>query len=258
MSSERNTPRGNGDEAVTRAYRHMATERVPEHLDRVVLRLASSAARPGYARARTWARPLAWAATIALSVGIVLELTRVPEQLPVDGGAPAAEDVSAIAPAASPAASGRSADVIQGAREKSTAMQKAAPPVAVESAGAAEKLEADAPASRPGSEARTDIVGREAVGLTDGNDFLRQQADEVLQESADGTARRFSATVQPAATAAGAEPAAAERGYCSGDAMRLPSTWLECIEELEKAGLVDEAARERRSLQEAFPGIELP
>ena len=51
------------DDRVIRAYRELATERAPDHLDRAVLGKARAAARPRYSRLRSWTRPLAWAAT---------------------------------------------------------------------------------------------------------------------------------------------------------------------------------------------------
>ena len=45
---------------------------------------------------------------------------------------------------------------------------------------------------------------------------------------------------------------------CDEDAIATPSIWVECIEDLEKAGFVAAAQRERERLLRAFPDYELP
>ena len=83
MSKQSDNP---GDSRVADVYRAVADERTPQHLNETVLRMAARGARTPYARARAWLRPAAWAATIGLSLALVLELTRLPqESLPYDG-----------------------------------------------------------------------------------------------------------------------------------------------------------------------------
>lgn len=229
MSIERDESPVTVDESVSRAYRDLAGERVPEHLDRAVLGKAARAARPGYARSRAWTRPLAWAATVALSVAIVLEVTREPAlEVPARWEVPASlDEVQAPAPrdgtgpaARGAAAEGRSVDLIPDTREKSTPVQKTSTPVVVESMAVEEKREADEEASAP-----------------------------ALQ-------RAFAP--QSAAVAIDAESAVSAPAECPPEATQQPSSWLECIERLERAGNVDEATEERRRLHDAFPGFELP
>jgi hypothetical protein len=228
MSIERDEPPVTVDESVSRAYRGIADERVPDHLDRAVLGKAARAARPGYARSRAWTRPLAWAATVALSVAIVLELTRQPAlEEPARWEAPASlDEVQSPAPpdASVPAergatGDGRSMHLIPEAREKPTRAQKTATPV-VESVAVEEKREADEPAAAP-----------------------------ALQRAL---------APQSAAASIEAEFAVGDPGECPPEATQQPSSWLECIERLERAGHVDEAAEQRRRLHDAFPGFELP
>lgn len=76
MSNERKNREN--DQLVTDAYKAMASERAPDHLNRRVLRLAVREGRTRYSRARAWLRPMAWAATIGLSFAFVLELSRLP------------------------------------------------------------------------------------------------------------------------------------------------------------------------------------
>jgi len=80
MTDEQNNS-ASGDERdalVTKAYREVANEQAPSHLDKAVLDAAAKAARPRYSRLTAWTRPAAWAATIMLSVALVLELSQTP------------------------------------------------------------------------------------------------------------------------------------------------------------------------------------
>ena len=70
----------NSDPRVSDAYRALADERTPDHLDEAVMRMAAKANRTPYAAARAWMRPAAWAAIIGLSLAIVLELTLLPQE----------------------------------------------------------------------------------------------------------------------------------------------------------------------------------
>jgi hypothetical protein len=79
-----------------------------------------------------------------------------------------------------------------------------------------------------------------------------------MEPLADEESGRRAASPAPAALGIGAETATSEPRRCPPEATGQPSTWLECIEDLERAGLVDEAAAERQRLRDAFPGIELP
>jgi cytoskeletal protein RodZ len=78
MTEERNQTDARADALVSQAYRDLADERTPEHLDRTILRAAAKAARPRYSRFIAWTRPMAWAATVMLSIALVLEVTNSP------------------------------------------------------------------------------------------------------------------------------------------------------------------------------------
>lgn len=256
MSNERSTEGARPDEALSRAYREVAAQRAPEHLDRAVLQMAARAAKPRYARSRAWARPLAWAATIALSVAIVLEVTQdpVPQRAPIDEVAPVTDDAQATLPASpgagSTAVEGRSADVMQSAREKSGPLQKTSAPVVMESGVAEEKREADAPAAEVQSP-----MGATSYAIRDEENTGRVGE---LRETPRPAARQALVSSESIAVSGDDELIDSDPAACPQEATGQPSTWLECIEELERAGLVDEAAEERRHLRDAFPGIELP
>lgn len=67
------------DEEITKAYRNLATERVPATVNESVMRRARAVQDRGYARLTYWLRPLAWAATIGLSLAVVLQLADIPD-----------------------------------------------------------------------------------------------------------------------------------------------------------------------------------
>ena len=69
-----------GDPRVSAAYREMADERPPEHLDHVILNAARAAARPRWNKAIAWLRPAAWVATIGVCLAIVIEISLLPDQ----------------------------------------------------------------------------------------------------------------------------------------------------------------------------------
>lgn len=68
------------DPRVSEAYRAIADERPPDHLDQAVMRMAGRAIRTPYAAARAWMRPVAWAAIIGLSLALVMELALLPQE----------------------------------------------------------------------------------------------------------------------------------------------------------------------------------
>ena len=60
------------DDKVSQAYRSLADEKTPAHLDRKILEMAAAEAQqPRYSRWMAWSRPLAWAATITLCLSAV-------------------------------------------------------------------------------------------------------------------------------------------------------------------------------------------
>jgi len=76
------------DPRVSAAYKEVADERTPEHLDHVILNAARAAARPRWNRAIAWLRPAAWVATIGVCLAIVIEISLLPEQEQVEFDSP--------------------------------------------------------------------------------------------------------------------------------------------------------------------------
>jgi hypothetical protein len=203
MTTERNSPEsladGDTDALVTRTYREVADQCVPERLNRAILKEATNAARPRYSRLITWTRPMAWAATVMLSVALVLEVTQAPtpEAVILESG-PNIPEVATpqIAPAA--------------------------------------------------------IVSADKFKLEDAEMLQRAEGMAEIQSGSNQDVH------QAASVAASRSLAVAATAVCSDDAIADPATWLECIESLEKAGLIEAANQQRQLLMSTFPGFELP
>lgn len=223
MSDKRIDSEETVDPRVSAAYREMANERSPEHLDHVILNAARAAAKPRWNRAVAWLRPAAWVASIGVCLAIVVEIALLPEPEPADF-APVAEQAP-VAPAA-----------------EARRLEKAAPQ-------AAEPARA-APVTKPSVGISADRQQRQdEAKLLERVRELEQQA-EIDEDFAPA------GVLQSAPAAAVSEELAAER-YCDETQSADPNTWLECILELERQGLHDAARLERDLLAEAFPPPEL-
>jgi hypothetical protein len=210
-----------GDPRVSAAYREMAGERTPEHLDHVILNAARSAAKPRRSKTIAWLRPVAWAATIGVCLAIVIEIALLPEQGPA-GIVPVSEDT------ASP---------MESKRLEKTTPQAAEPPGAQA-------------VRKPARGKSADMDGRadEAEALNSLREL--RQSSEIVEETAPAS------TLRSAPATATALEFATER-YCDESQTADPESWLECILELERQGLYDAARLERELLAEAFPPPEL-
>ncbi len=269
MSNERPSPDNNGvtDPIVSQTYRETADERVPAELDRAVLSSAANAARPPYARSIVWLRPLAWAATIGLSLAIVLELSRVPQPEP---------SVFETPPAPSDAPEEKKLldeiDKATAAEPRRQRLDSFANKTVPKDSSV--KLESSPPASRPAAamaipdakrrvdSSDSDAESPETSGSLSTESFnvenmqLLRQAEDLARIHSDNLVE----TAQPVLRSIAAESVSTHGNSedCDEDATATPSIWLECIEDLEKAGLVDAAQRERERLLTAFPHYELP
>lgn len=274
MTEERKTavPGAEKDAFVTDAYRDLATERVPEKIDRAVLKKARAAARPQYSRLRAWTRPMAWAATVMLSVAIVLQIGKVPgpENVSVDDASgkseadvaafEAVEDRAAEIPAAEAlletptSAPVRSLNSASNLRDDATIGRAAAKQAAPEPA--AEKrqravLQDSVNEQQPAAPA-TEI---DAFRPTD-PDMLQRAAEMAKTQSGENRVLAPKSSDADAA-ALGAVAVSTEAPACDESVRQTPETWLECIKELEAAGQSDEASRQRELLQQNFPEFEL-
>ena len=249
------------DEIVSAAYRELAGERAPEHLDEKVLAMAKDKAdRPRYSRSIMWTRPLAWAATIALTLAITLEITRVPTP-EVQSPRPALPAEPQASPQAEAALEAEALPETQELRRAKSIPESISPEKTALGRSVAKQV-ADEPAR--------DNRKREAAGSLEGDatkeampaaamDFelkdadMRQRADELMQleeglinKPDDEGFAAFSSAVTVAPN------------ECSDEARAQPESWLECIDALEAAGDKDAAARQRENLEEKFPDFKLP
>ena len=226
MSDKRINSDEPGDPRVSAAYRQMADERTPEHLDHVILNAARSAAKPRWNRAVAWLRPAAWVATIGVCLAIVIEIALLPDPEPAefDSAPPAAAPPAASSPAAAN-------------RFEKTAPQTAKP-------AAARTVHKPAPLPSAHPQGRPDEAEM--------SDRARELHQRALQED---TAPAMLLRSAPATSPV--EEAVTER-YCDETATADPNTWLECILELERQGLHEAARLERERLALTFPPAELP
>jgi len=226
MSDKRINSDEPGDPRVSAAYREMADERTPEHLDHVILNAARSAAKPRWNKTVAWLRPAAWVATIGVCLAIVIEIALLPDPEPagLDSVAPAAAPPAAPSPAA--------------ANRFEKTVPRSAEPAAVQG------VQKTAPVPSAYPEGRAD-----EAEMSDRTRELQQRA---LQEDT------APAMLLRSAPATGPLDEAVSEHYCDETATADPNTWLECILELERQGLHEAARLERERLALAFPPPELP
>ncbi len=192
MRTDDNMPRDDEVDAGLRdAYRRMATETTPPHLDKAVLDAAAGAGSPAASKGLwLWRRPIAWVTMIGLSFAIVLELSQtgtdivptVEESLPQASPAALAESP---APVAADALRRESADdagvAARQALENSVAAKTEAEKrrrdeelETMSAPYAAELAESDAQMAEPAPAAAADAA---ALGLTASGAAERMQAD---------------------------------------------------------------------------------
>ncbi|MDH3430159.1 MAG: hypothetical protein OEM60_09410 [Gammaproteobacteria bacterium] len=267
---KRSQTAADSEELVSRTYREIATDGAPEHLNRAILKKAARAARPRYARFRTWTRPLAWAATVVLCAALVLEIT----QLPVPDGVGFDEDFSAgkaKTPAAEVAgdqetgaseesirpatpAGGASGVALDSVPTKST-VTEAASEASIEQRQRLDlqKTRADAmPPTPPESSADEFRLSDRAI-LQRAEDMVRMQNDN---DRPTGTHSASEDALASDVAARGAAAPVRENEGCDESARDTPESWLECIAMLEKAGRADEADRQREMLRQIFPDLD--
>lgn len=232
MSGKRINSDESVDPRVSTAYREMADELTPEHLDHVVLNAARSAASPRWGTAIRWLRPAAWVATIGVCLAIVVEISLLDDEVTAgtDSLAPAATPPAAVSPVSTPAAKPERLETIAPATDEQAAAQSVQEP--------ASRSSADAAARRN----EGDLVQRARE--------LRQQGTVMEDTAPNRNLHMAPATNTP-------EEAVTEH-YCDETRTADPNTWLECILELEREGLHEAAHLERERLVEAFPPPMIP
>ena len=253
---------GVSDPLVSRTYRESASERVPDALNQAVLRQAAQNVSSRYSRAVFWMRPMAWAATIGLCLAIVIDLSSLPQpdspmlSVPAEGARLDASD--AIAPKRSETAAPQDFEAEQPLEQRARKT--------IDAEGRVQLLNAPALGKTEAPESRPEIAPGPAPssGLASDADLLQLQDSPLLEEAEElarsrenkdkeSDARAFAISASPASAAAAKMPVP-----CGPERQATPESWLECIVELEVAGLDELASQQRELLQEAFPDFESP
>ena len=212
-----------GDPRVSEAYRELADERSPEHLDHIILNAARGAARPRWNKAIAWLRPAAWVATIGVCLAIVIEISLLQDEQvgELDSMTPGAIESPVAAPAAE-------------TKRLEKADRQSAEPAAVR------------PAEKP-SRGRAEDLREQS----DEDEVSNQVRELRLQDSM--VKDEVPASLLRSAPAPASAQELATELYCDETQTADPNTWLECILELERQGLHEAARLERERLAEAFP-----
>ena len=221
-----------GDPRVSAAYREMADERTPEHLDHVILNAARGAARPRWNRAIAWLRPAAWVATIGVCLAIVIEISLLPDQEQAEFDSLPQEAVPAT-----------EIKRLEDMRPQSAESQKA------------QRMQ------KPESLQASDLPRRsddaDAGASADKHESSLEEAETRVRQRTVSDVQSPASLLGNAPAADMAQEVATER-YCRESETADPNAWLECILELERQGLYDAARLERELLAKAFPPPELP
>jgi hypothetical protein len=258
MTEERNHSSAETDTLVSQAYRDLADEQAPEHLDRTILTAAAKEARPRYSRLIAWTRPTAWAATVLLSVALVLELTDTPIN-----GTPSFDESTSTSENRPPEADAVDDGPVESLGEPailaSEITKKQGNDMRQKATSVAEQeTSPQQPAARERVEHRSDTAEFKIR-----KEDMLQQAEELARVQVGDNNRPppavSSGSQQETAAGRSLAPAAvlsAQVVDCDDDAVATPQTWLECIVALEDAGRDDAAREQRARLAEAFPDFD--
>lgn len=266
MINERETADSgkDSDAEVSRVYRELADERAPERLNETVLRQAQKAARPPYARSILWTKPVAWAAVVAICLAITLQVTRlpVPESMPIAAVSQGAVETDDLADTslADTRTSDSTADITadrsvetpvdriqaQPAREAATDQYRPAARAVRE--GIARQVDASAPEEEANLPDAAETGAQDADMPRRAEDMSQLQSGRELQPP------------KPAASALASSAVMADEfeADCDEEARSTPASWLACIVDLEAAGQLEAAERQRKLLAESFPDFEMP
>jgi hypothetical protein len=266
------------DDALSRAYAELKSERPSPALDQAVLARARDALKSaprGGKRPRNWTAITALAATVLLSFGLVMRLALEPESqtpaaLPQDSAqplprasSPAAEtdqgsfekkDTTRFAPSPNvPAASSIESqrpvieEEIRAATEQVPATSEPTPPAAV--------LERSAPPA-PAAAPKLGDVRRETAPATQPLRPDRASANGAEERASAGLLKSQAEVAAPRnrdATAAASSVTTADEAAAKEELMLKPEAWLAEIERLRAAGETEAAERELARFRKAYP-----
>jgi hypothetical protein len=242
-----------GDEPnriISELYHEITEERTPQHLNETVLREAAQAAQTPYARAIRWIRPVAWSATVALCLAITLQVSRMPETLPIS---------FPMSPVAEPLTHSGGDDTLGGEDRPSPATDfpDSAANIAV-SARKNERTVSPAAGDTRHVLPTGDVAASDNVAAAKIVTAEHEQAQQLQRAERSNRLRGEGLSEPTQATAASASSETDVAPACDDNARSSPETWLECIELLDKAGFVESAQKQRELRADAFPDNGMP
>ena len=287
MRTDDTMPRDDEVDADLRAaYRRIATETAPSHLDKAVLAAAESRKAPAGKGLWQWRRPLAWVTMIGLSFAIVLEFNRTSSDLAPELGdtlpqtAPAIlqdDEPAAVAADAAPGANAVSSFAPQTVKSESFDDARHAARQAIEESAASQVLEeAVATQSEVGKRSRDEeleaMSAPAAAELRESEAVVMEPAAPVSAVSPVSAAAREAGALGKAASASAerlradadreadlyVRHGADEEPACDETTRAEPERWRNCIAELVETGRIDAARVETGLYLDAFPGEPAP
>lgn len=275
------------DDALSRAYAELKSERPSPALDQAVLARArdalKAAPRSRVSHQRRWTALTALAATVLLSFGLVMrlaverdtQLPAAPAQQPL--ATPPAESTPAAAandgslaerdssgrfavpppldapPAPSSIEGQRPAieSKIRAAAEEAPAVPEPVPPTVV-TPGADYSLPASAPAQMDAQDESTSTLKPMRQERTSGVG-ARQDAARAKKSQSTVAEESSAENVVGASSAEGEQATRANKSFGTEDFTRTPETWLEEIARLRAAGETEAADRELERFRKVYP-----
>lgn len=246
------------DRKVSDAYRDLATERAPGHLDKAILANASRGARTSRGPMLRWRRPLAWTATIALSFALLLEFTQGPDfpspPAALEPAEPAADALAASPTNAPERANGAEvveAEIVEEFVVATPDANLAQEPAVQSEAAKRDRLRELETMSSP--QASSEYADQDVAPAP-------APAEELREAAAVAAARQERYLSPDTLSKAIGDPAEVDIDElpCSGETREDAEAWRDCILELREAGELEDAFAEAVLFRETFPNEPLP
>lgn len=251
------SPPVESDPLVSAEYRAIAREQTPRALDAAVLEKARVAARnPSLRRFMAIGfRPLAFAATIVLSLALVLELTRAPDQRSVPDSQFEAVDRHRQSPAktATPHNDGATRDDPDLRGESTHALRSGKPHAATGDVdGTQAPMEANTPLDeKQASDGFAEVIDESLTQMREKNGDVGNSAQGIQRAPVAGKPPVGEAAAIRAPDVASNSAAR----FCTEEQIADPAQWWNCILDLNNAGRHHDAGIERDLFEEANPNF---
>lgn len=239
------------DAELSAHYRSLADERVPDRLNKEVLRMATENTRRGQNRGLLglWSKPLAWVATIGISLAIVLELSQTPL------GPTAAETPMG------PVHETDLADVVDAKREPQSerSVRQDFAPQALETIEEAENLVRMQSGPNPSEPDLPEPLSKSAHTGAEQQREVRRERSAYSADLAESDSSTTPASVNAMSAAesadalAGRMPQVNDSQACDETSRTSRAFWTACIKDLRSRGHTEAADREYDELLAKFP-----